>query len=76
MYIIYTNACVTCKYRMQLRYLSRIARAKRSTVKTIDTRFNEAVRDQAKEVSRLPMPFVLDTETNKVVRLDNVGELG
>lgn len=56
---IYTNTCLTCREAKRLSMISRIAKEYGLKVRDIRTTYRDDMKQEAKEISTLPQPFII-----------------
>lgn len=75
MFIVYTDVCVPCRYRSQMRILKSIARTAGTTIEIVETRYNPSKYQEAHSKSNLPLPFVYSTDGNWSQELAYIGRM-
>lgn len=72
MLIVYTDICVPCKYKAHLRLLNHVAKQLKVDVKILETKYRPELLAEARERSKLPLPFVYNEDSGQSIELKNI----
>jgi hypothetical protein len=72
MLVVYTNKCIPCKYKSEIRAVNSIARSLNTGVIIKEVRSNKALMKQAAMVSDVALPFVYNTDKKSSISLYHI----
>lgn len=75
MITIYTDRCLTCKYKTEVKVVKAFARSIGSQVQIKKTRYNHVIEAEAKQLTDVPMPYVYNDETKCAVALIGIDDV-
>jgi hypothetical protein len=72
MLVVYTNKCIPCKHKSEIRAVNSIARSLKTCVIIKEVRSNKVLIKEATSVSDVAIPFVHNTDTKSSISLYHI----